>query len=236
MHGLKKSERKYLFTLIIIAVLSTGLMSLEPVLKKYGGWDWLVYDQLDILFAPVLFLIWLIWVRKGITLIQMIFYPILFLTYLSLTFMWVIAINSQFTIDFHPYNPISTIDQLSNYFLLILFPFLTVLWNYFFSRAENRKLTRKNLYYLFISTFLIPVIIWIFYLIQDLTGIIISKMVKPDLYLQIKNGYLFTAIMFTYILYEGIFFLWVKEKISFHFLSEFKELFIHSNHHAKHIE
>ncbi|MBN2890695.1 MAG: hypothetical protein JXL97_02405 [Bacteroidales bacterium] len=204
---MKTQPVKYFIALILIALISLLLLMFEPILKEKVGGEWIIIWQLDLLVVPFLFFAWFIWVSEGVTIKQLVLYPILFVSYVGFTILWVVVIETHFVTDYYSIKKEDLIDKIMSYGFLIFFPFLTTLWNYFLARIEKRKLIKKEIYFLFITTFLIPLLIVMVYL---LLGKMFSGLIQSDLVLGIKNNFLFAAILFTYILYEGFYFLWIK--------------------------
>jgi hypothetical protein len=105
------------------------------------------------------------------------------------------------------------------YLFLFTFPVITTFWNIIFARFEKKKLSKRNFWILFFSTILIPVIsviltILIFsqsYLFPEPQPNSFNEGLEPVHWL--KSG----SLIFTFIIYEGVYYLWLKGKIKFNF-------------------
>ena len=198
----------YVKILLLISFLSLTLIIIEPVLKKYGGWDWIVYWQLDLLFTPISFYCWIIWIKGTFTFKHLAFYSLLYISLVGFTLLWVLSFEILLANDIYKMNS----NKFIEYMLLSLFPFVISAWNYLLALIENLKLSINKIFILFFSSLSIPISVTVLYKILLIIGKSISPYMDSNLFLEIKNGHLFASIIFTFLIYEGLYFLWLNEK------------------------
>jgi len=131
------------------------------------------------------------------------------ITYFSFSVIYtVILISSVFIagslLDYLP-NLSDPVDYLIRFgSLMLLFAVITTAFNFVLAKYKKRVLSKTNLWVLFLGTFSIPLIceLWYFIIPAPYNG-------EGDILPCSKNG----SFVFAFVLYEGIFFLWLKGKI-----------------------
>jgi hypothetical protein len=216
----------YVRNLLIFAFFVTLIWVIEVYL--ISGWAGMAWQD-DWLYSmaiiPVLSLIWVIWINRKIQIFKhLIAYPILLFTYLSYFAIYLLVILEEInypsaSVLFSTEIVYPLIYIVLGYLFLFTFPVITTLWNIIFARFENKKLSKRNLWMLFFSTFLIPVIsVVLTILVFSQSYLFPEPHPKPfieSLVHWLKSG----SLIFTFIIYEGVYYLWLKGKIEINFFS-----------------
>ena len=160
-------------------------------------------SEFPFFLIPLLLMGWLMWLNG-----REKFWKRL-ITYFSFSVIYtVILISSVFIagslLDYLP-NLSDPVDYLIRFgSLMLLFAVITTAFNFVLAKYKKRVLSKTNLWVLFLGTFSIPLICELWYLI-------IPAPYNGEGYILpcSKNG----SFLFAFILYEGIYFLWLKGKI-----------------------
>lgn len=207
---------KYILFLLLLATICLGLWFVEVLIRDWIGLEWLNYFHFAIFIIPLIIFLWIVWINGKLEFEKhFIYYPLLSITYS----IYMLILVSSYPSHFY-YNPMvrgAASSGLIHYLPLILFPFVTFLWNKWVARIENKKLSLFNKLVLLLSAFSIPVIstlitVLLFtqsYLFPQSPPNPIENGFEPIHWL--KSG----SLIFAIIIYEGIYFLWLKEKIQF---------------------
>ncbi len=90
---------------------------------------------------------------------------------------------------------------------------LTALWNYFLARFEKKKLTGLNVCILLIGCFFLSLLVSIFWKVAP---------IFVDGFNRKVTYFSFSFFIFVFIIFEGTYYLWLKNKIDFKNLAIFK--------------
>lgn len=161
------------------------------------------YLEFPILLIPLLLIGWLVWLNG-----KEKFWKRL-ITYFSFSVIYtVILLSSVFIASLLLGNlpnlsePVDSLIRFGS--LMLLFAVITTAYNFVLANYEKRVLSKINLWALFLGTFAIPVIceLWFLILPTHYNG---EGYILPSS----RNG----SFFFAFLLYEGIYFLWLKGKI-----------------------
>ncbi len=213
-------------SLLIFAFLTTVIWEIEVFLiTGWAGMAWLDDWLYSMAIIPILSLLWLIWINRKIQIFKhLIAYPILLFTYLIYFSFYLLVISEEINYPAASVLFSTEIDyplsyMIFGYLFLFTFPVITTLWNFIFARFENRKLSKRNIWMLFFSTILIPVISVILTILIFTQSYLFPKP-QPNSFNEglepvhwLKSG----SLIFTFIIYEGVYYLWLKGKIKFNF-------------------
>ena len=161
---------------------------------------------------------WVVWINgKFESKKHLLYYPLLSITYLLFLIIFIAGYPEGFR-----YNSMmrgASSSAITHYMSLLIFPFVTFIWNTWMARIELKKLSITNKLVLLFSPFFIPAISALLtmllftqsYLFPSTPPDPIKNGLEPIHWL--KSGSLFFAV----ITYEGIYYLWLKGKIQFRF-------------------
>lgn len=205
---------KNILHLFFLALICMGLWVGEIIIRDWTGLEWLNYFHWAIVIIVALICIWTI-KTNGIFVARkyLYFYPLWIIAYIA----YLIILISTYPTDFRYYSMVrgAASSATMHYIPLIFFPIYIFLLNLWAARIEHRKLSLSNKITLIFSSLLIPSLSILFamllftqsYLFPPTPPDPIQNGLEPIHWL--KSGSLIFAVIF----YEGVYFLWIKEKI-----------------------
>jgi|GEM_PF-1913414 len=206
---------KQILYLIILAFACMMLWYLEIFIRGLEALRWLNDPLYSFWIIPIILHIWGIRINGKFQFLKHIVgYPILYFFYFLFLCVAIDIFRDGFAPIFSKYHHATTPNYIfCPIFLspIILFPVITFIGNLMVAKMENKRLNKKNKLFLLFSPFLIPVVSAIFtillFAISPLFPPTPPEHLPSDL--EIKSGSLF----FSCIVYEGIYYLWIKEKL-----------------------
>jgi len=213
-----KFEMKKPISLFFLAILCMAIWLTEIIVRDWTGMDWLSYVHLSLIIMPVFIAAWVVWINgKFENKKHLLYYPVLSITYLLFLILFIAGYPEGFR-----YNSMmrgAGSSAITHYMSLLLFPFVTFLWNTLIARIELKKLSITNKLVLLFSPFFIPAISALFTMLL-FTQSYLFPSTPPD---PIQNGlepihwFKSGSLFFAVITYQGIYYLWLKGKIQFRF-------------------
>ncbi len=154
---------------------------------------------------PILFILWMLFVNRWQrSLIRISFYSGLFFSYLIAVVVvgGSLSILSETILDY-----LGIKSNLSIPIAEILLILITTLFNYFLSIFERKRLKKKDIWIWMILLGIIPLFsfVWGKFLTLFMSGAFVDSW--------ISNG----GVVFSFIIYEGFFYLWLKDEIELSF-------------------
>lgn len=154
--------------------------------------------ELQLLVIPGMFFIWMFWVSREKKRIKKL------AIYLGSIILYILAYGISILLVSQCIDNCLKLDNspfFRNTSFALTFVIITTIWNYFIARIEGQRLSRKNLLLLMISCSVIPLfrIGW-----ASLLQLFISGSFAD-------NGTVNGGFGFAFILYEGIYYLWLKQ-------------------------
>jgi hypothetical protein len=209
---------KQIHYLFLLAFFCMMFWFLETIIRGWEGLKWLNYLHYSMWMIPIIVHFWVIWVNGKFQFLKhIVVYPILYISYFMVLFM-VIGNFAEGVVAIHPIlNRFHlSINLAYPLFLspIILFPVITFLCNLIAARMEKKRLTKINKWILFFSPFIIPAVSAIFTILL-FTTLSLFPPTPPD---PIENGLEVIhwaksgSLIFSFIAYEGMYYLWLKEK------------------------
>lgn len=202
---------KHILYLLFLATICMGIwLGVMQYELKWGYWPSYEYVQLSIVLIPILFFAWVMWING-----KEKFWKRL-IAYLSISFLYIgifltAIILTIFVLDMIPHYSDSFDSDSFDYIIMfsgffLAFAVATLAINLVLASYEKRMLSKKNFWVLFLSSLAMPVICKLWYLILPTPYNGEGHLMEAS-----HNG----SFIFAFIVYEGIFFLWLKEKIQF---------------------
>ncbi len=209
---------KQILYLFLLAFFCMMFWFLETIIRGWEGSKWLNYLHYSMLMIPIIVHFWVIRVNGKLQFFKhIVVYPSLYISYFMFLFM-TIGNFAEGVVAIHPIlNRFHlSINLAYPLFLspIILFPVITFLCNFIAARMEKKRLTKMNKWILFFSPFIIPAVSAIFTILLFATSSLFPP-TPPD---PIKNGLEVIhwtksgSLIFSFIAYEGMYYLWLKEK------------------------
>lgn len=200
---------KHILYLLLLATICMGIwLGVMQYEEKWGYWPHYEYLQLSFVFIPILFFAWVMWIngkekfwKRLIAYFSISFLFIgIFLTAIILT-SFVLSMIPHYSDSFDPDSFDGKI-MFSSFFLA--FAVATLAINLVLAIYEKRMLSKMNLWVVFLSSLAIPLICKLWYLVLPTPFNGEGHLMEAS-----HNG----SFIFAFIIYEGTYFLWLKEKI-----------------------
>ena len=208
---------KPLALLLLIAFAFFLLWNIGKILSDKEYFSFLIFNFLII--PSLLLIIIILQDRKIQYLKHFIGYPTLFFSYSIYIILYIFGISSEFSKGdisklFHS-TMYRLYEDIVNYSYYFSFPFITLLCNIILAWFESKKLTNHHRWILFFSSLFVPVFTFILsILISQVLNIVSNRfLVSLSENLNPVNWFMNGSLIFSLIIYEGLFYLWLKGKV-----------------------
>jgi len=203
---------KHIFSLLLLAAVCMCLVIGSHVNERTAVDIWLHgesnhFRENLMYLIPVFIYSWMIWINGKekffVRLFRYIFLSILYVMILIASFLFI-----SFLLESISTYSNSIVSIISSICFFLLFDLINLGWNYLLATCEKKSLTSKNLWILFLTQLFMPIFCLLWWLILRLTF--------NDQYPEL-NAFQNGSAIFAFILYEGIYYLWLKGKIKIPF-------------------